>query len=137
MLRPKQVWIKAALLESRPEEILTKELPALDYQENLALARKRNLQIDQGDLQRGIEQRSTRVETVRNTLESGRVPSMKTELEAQLAGAEAELKAYRKTCEPKLADLQQQVKLVSAELDDLYAQKNRLRAELQLYVRVV
>lgn len=127
------VWIKAELLESRPEEILTVELPRLDAQEKRLLAEKRHLQFKQGDVRGAINRRSTRVDYAKENLQRNTT----AEQEATLAGAEAELKAYRKKGEPILQELDEQIKQVSRAIDEVYAQKDLLRNELKLYVRVV
>lgn len=133
MSRNQHVWIKAKLLESRPEEILNIELPRLDAQEQRLLAEKRQLQFKQGDIRGALNQRSTRVEEAKKNLQ--RFPT--AELEATVAGAEAERKAYRKKGEPILKDLEEQIKQVSRALDEVYAQKERLRDELKRYVKVM
>src|SRR5690554_2372708 len=137
MARNQQVWIKAELLESRPEEILTVDLPRLDAQEQHLLQEKRQLQFKRGEIRRALNQRSDRVEEAKKNLQRNTIQSRTAELEATLAGAEAELKAYRKKSEPILRELEEQIKQVSRELDEVYAQKDRLRSELKLYVRVV
>lgn len=133
MARNQQVWIKAELLESRPEEIQTVELPRLDAQEQHLRQEKRQLQFKQGEIRRALNQRSDRVEEAKKNLQ--RFPT--AELEATLAGAEAELKAYRKKGEPILRELDEQIKQVSRAIDEVYVQKDLLRDELKLYVRVI
>jgi DNA repair ATPase RecN len=137
MARNQQVWIRAELLESRPEEILNVDLPRLDAQEQHLLQEKRQLQFKQGEIRRALNQRSDRVEEAKKNLQRNTIQSQTAELEAALAGAEAELKAYRKKSEPILRELDEQIRQVSRELDEVYAQKDRLRSELKLYVRVV
>ena len=136
MARNQQVWIKAKLLESRPEEILNVELPRLDVQEQNLLRKKRELQFKRGDIRRALNQRSDRVEEAKKNLQRNTIQSHTAELEAALAGAKAELKAYRKKSEPLLRELQEQIKAVSREIDEVYAQKDRLRSELKRYVRL-
>ena len=136
MARNQQVWIKAELLESRPEEILTVELPRLDVQEQNLLQKKRQLQFKRGDIWRALNQRSDRVEEAKKNLQRNTIPSHTAELEATLAGAEAELKAYRKKSEPLLRELNEQIKQVSSAIDEVYAQKDLLRDELKKYVRL-
>ena len=136
MARNQQVWIKAELLESRPEEILTVELPRLDVQEQNLLQKKRQLQFKRGDIWRALNQRSDRVEEAKKNLQRNTIPSQTAELEATLAGAEAELKAYRKKSEPILRELNEQIKQVSGAIDEVYAQKDLLRDELKKYVRL-
>ena len=131
------VWIKAELLESRPEEILNVDLPRLDAMEQRLLAEKRGLQFKQGDIRGAINQKSARVDYAKETLRRNTIQSRRAELEATLAGAEAELKAYRKKGAPLLRELEEQIRQVSRELDEVYAQKDRLRSELKLYVRVI
>src|SRR5690554_4256900 len=92
MARNQQVWIRAELLESRPEEILNVELPRLDAQEQHLLQKKRQLQFKRGDIWRALNQRSDRVEEAKKNLQSNTIPSHTAELEATLAGPEAELK---------------------------------------------
>lgn len=137
MARNQQVWIRAELLESRPEEILTVELPRLDAQEKHLLQEKRQLQFKRGDIWRALNQRSDRVEEAKKNLERNTIQSRTAELEATLAGAEAELKAYRKKSEPLLRELDEQIKQVSGAIDEVYAQKDQLRDELKRYVRVI
>lgn len=137
MARNQQVWIKAELLESRPEEILNVELPQLDAQEKHLLQEKRQLQFKRGDIWRALNQRSDRVEEAKKNLERNTIQSRTAELEATLAGAEAELKAYRKKSEPLLRELDEQIKQVSGAIDEVYAQKDQLRDELKRYVRVI
>lgn len=137
MARNQQVWIKAELLESRPEEILTVELPRLDVQEQNLLQKKRQLQFKRGDIRRALNQRSDRVEEAKKNLQRNTIQSRTAELEATLAGAEAELKAYRKKSEPVLRELEEQIKHVKSAIDEVYAQKDLLRDELKKYVRLV
>jgi len=137
MARNQQVWIRAELLESRPEEILNVELPQLDAQEKHLLQEKRQLQFKRGDIWRALNQRSDRVEEAKKNLERNTIQSRTAELEATLAGAEAELKAYRKKSEPLLRELDEQIKQVSGAIDEVYAQKDQLRDELKRYVRVI
>ena len=137
MARNQQVWIKAELLESRPEEILNVELPRLDAQEKHLLQEKRQLQFKRGDIWRALNQRSDRVEEAKKNLQRNTIPSFTAELEATLAGAEAELKAYRKKSEPVLRELNEQIKQVSRAIDEVYVQKDLLRDELKRYVRVI
>lgn len=137
MAQTQHVWIKAELLESRPEEILTVELPRLDAQEQHLRQEKRQLQFKQGDVRGALRQRSDRVEEAKKNLQRNTIESRIAELEAAVAGAEAELKAYRRRGEPILLDLEQQIKQVSGALDEVYAQKSQLQNELKLYVRVV
>lgn len=137
MARNQQVWIKAELLESRPEEILTVELPRLDAQEKHLLQEKRRLQFKQGEIRRALNQRSDRVKEAKKNLQRNTIQSRTAELEATLAGAEAELKAYRKKGEPILRELDEQIKQVSRAIDEVYVQKDLLRDELKRYVRVI
>jgi DNA repair ATPase RecN len=137
MSRNQHVWIKAELLESRPEEILNVDLPRLDAMEQRLLAEKRGLQFKQGTIRGAINQRSTKVEEAKKNLQRNTIQSRTTELEAALAGAEADLKAYRKKSEPALQDLEEQIHVLSRALDDVYAQKDQLRNELKRYVKVV
>jgi len=132
------VWIKAELLESRPEEILTVALPRLDDQEQRLITEKRHLQFKQGDIRRALKERSTQVGEAKKNLERlGNMQSRVAELEATLAGAEANLKAYQQKSEPTLKDLDEQIRALSRALDDVYAQKDQLRNELKRYVRLV
>lgn len=137
MSRNQHVWIKAELLESRPEEILTVELPRLDAQEQHLRQKKRQLQFKQGEIRGALNQRSTKVEEAKKNLKRNTIQSRAAELEATLVGAEAELKAYRKKGEPILQDLEEQIKQVSRALDEVYAQKDLLRDEMKLYVKVI
>lgn len=137
MARNQQVWIKAELLESRPEEILTVELPRLDVQEKHLLQKKRQLQLKRGEIWRALNQRSDRVEEAKKNLQRNTIQSQTAELEATLAGAEAELKAYRKKSEPILRELEEQIKQVKGAIDEVYVQKDLLRDELKRYVRLV
>lgn len=137
MARNQQVWIRAELLESRPEEILTVELPRLDVQEKHLLQKKRQLQLKRGEIWRALNQRSDRVEEAKKNLQRNTIQSHTAELEATLAGAEAELKAYRKKSEPILRELEEQIKQVKGAIDEVYVQKDLLRDELKRYVRLV
>ena len=101
------------------------------------LQEKRQLQFKRGEIWRALNQRSDRVEEAKKNLQRNTIQSQTAELEATLAGAEAELKAYRKKSEPVLRELEEQIKQVKGAIDEVYVQKDRLRSELKLYVRLV
>ena len=127
------MWIKRKLLETRPEEILA-EIETIEAEVVKVTKKINSLQCKKGDLLSQVNQAKQALGYAKATLASS--PYGRTEMEIRVAGLEAQLKALRKSIDPKVAEIDEKIEEYKAAKAELVKQEEKLKSELEEYVKI-